>query len=239
MLRLCWRRKRDPRGATAPEGQPLPVHAGDAAPRPQAEAWERAVDLYRSGAYEAAAAAFARLAGVEQLRAHALAAEGSAFMCLGRFHAAVDRFEEAVRFSPADSAAALNLATALYRVGRHAEALEQSAAAVELLRLRGYSVAPARHLQGLIHLAVGRLDRARVHLADALEADPAYAPAALGLAQCAVAAGDRRSARTHLRAARRLARRARGPLRDLLSQAADRLDAGLAHGAPGGRRAGA
>ena len=201
---------------------PLPVHREDAAPAGP-ETWRAALDRFRTGDYRSAALLFGLIARVGPRRQRARVALASVLMNLGRLPAAIQTLETALEEHPDDPIATLNLATAQYCAGLYSDALRNACAAVPLFRSADLGVARPRHLQGLIHLAVGRLDRAERLLEDALEADPAFVPAAVGLVRCAALRGDIPRARLLLQRARRMLPDAPPGVRSPTERALERL----------------
>lgn len=206
---------------------PLPVHGLKAGERLPAD-WKRATALFADGDYASAAEAFGSLARTDADPSRALVARAGALMHLGRFRPAADALEAALRLDPTDPVASMNLATAQYRLGLLPEALAGACAAAECFRAAGLNVSRPRHLQGLIYLESGRPERARLVLESALEADPTFVPAVLGLAQCCLARRDVPGAEGRLRAARRSADRAPRRLREVYRAAIDRFAAEMA-----------
>jgi len=151
---------------TCPE-VPLPVHARDEV-RAHPQAWSDAVRLFREGDYAAAAMAFGLIARLGPESRRARIAQASALINLGQFARAARLLQRAVQGDPADPIAAMNLATAQFCAGRLEEAIGQARVSVGLFRAAGLDVARPRHLEGLIYLEMGRLERAARSLAQGL-----------------------------------------------------------------------
>jgi len=230
VLRSDTHRARERPAQAGPPEAPLPVHARDTA-RADPEAWRDAIRLYRDGDYEDAVLAFSLIARVGPQRQRALVAHASALMNIGRFASAIDLLYQALARDPSDAIASMNLATAQFCARLLPEALAHACASVELFRMADLNIARPRHLQGLIYLETGRLDRARRVLNDALTAEPTFVPAVLALAQCAAAEGDLDEARRLIGRARCLLKRAPDEVRAVSADAVERFAGELPGGA--------
>jgi tetratricopeptide (TPR) repeat protein len=98
---------------------------------------------------------------------------------------------------PANGFARYNLAQAYADAGRHAEAIPEFEAALDLLT----STAPVHNNLGNSLVALGRLTEAKAHFEAALQRDPRYAKAHFNLGNLLLAAGDEPGAVGHFRSA--------------------------------------
>jgi tetratricopeptide (TPR) repeat protein len=98
---------------------------------------------------------------------------------------------------PANGFARYNLAQAYADAGRHAEAIPEFEAALDLLT----STAPVHNNLGNSLVALGRLTEAKAQFEAALQRDPRYAKAHFNLGNLLLAAGDEPGAVGHFRSA--------------------------------------
>ena len=96
---------------------------------------------------------------------------------------------------PNNGFARYNLAQAYADAGRHAEAVPEFEAALDLLT----STAPVHNNLGNSLMALGRLPEAKAQFEAALQRDPRYANAHFNLGNLLLAAGDKPGALTHFR----------------------------------------